>query len=534
LQRRGAVVVADSPARMQTAVILIYLAVTLGIGLFASRRVRTLSDYVLAGRNVPLWLVMPTMFALWFGAETVMGSSYAIAAQGIGGDVLVDPVGAALCLVLYGLFFAGPLYRTGNLTIVDFFRDRFGMESSVVAACISAPTYLFWVAAQLLALGFILDRIAGFGLVPAMALGSLVIVVYTWRGGMWAITITEFIEMLVIVACLLAVLAVASADSPTGLAAALEAFADDGKLDVFAALSSDPALSSTGIPLLGAFEFAALLLAVGAGSLPSQDVYERVNSGRSERVGIWGAVGGGLIYLAIACVPLALGVLAAADLGAESVERLGESLILELVDRHGGAMSIAFYAALISAVLSTASAAILAPSVLIGLNVGRPLRPGMSDRELLRMTRRIVLGFTLVAFFIGCSGERIHDLVEISSTLSLVSLAVPLTAGLYWRRARPAGAVAAMIGGLAVYLAFALLSLWQGSAAQAGFTEWAGIAWLVDIGFGRDWLFPTSLLGVAASASCMIGFSLAGSPTQDGIMRVVEGLWRAAAHRFGR
>jgi Na+/proline symporter len=519
---------------MQSTVILIYLAVTLGIGLFAARRVRTLADYVLAGRNLPLWLVMPTMFALWFGAETVMGSSYAIAAQGIGSDVLVDPVGAALCLVLYGLFFAGPLYKTGNLTIVDFFRDRFGMESSVVAACISAPTYLFWVAAQLLALGFILDRIAGFGLLPSMVLGSLVIVVYTWRGGMWAITITEFIEMLVIVTCLIAVLAVASADSPTGLVAALEAFADEGKLNVFSALSSDPAISSTGIPLLGAFEFAALLLAVGAGSLPSQDVYERVNSGRSERIGVWGAVGGGLIYLVIACLPLALGVLAAADLGTESVESLGESLILELVDRHGGVMTIAFYAALISAVLSTASAAILAPSVLIGLNVGRPLKPAMSDRELLRMTRRIVLGFTLIAFLIGCTGESIHDLVEISSTLSLVSLAVPLTAGIYWRRARPAGAIAAMIGGLGVYFAFAALSIWQGSAAQAGFTEWAGVAWLVDVGFGHDWLFPTSMLGLAASACCMVAFSTARGATQDAIMRVAERFWRSTVHRFGR
>jgi Na+/proline symporter len=473
------------------------------------------------------------MFALWFGAETIMGSSYAIAEQGIGADVLVDPVGAALCLVLYGLFFAGPLYRSGNLTIIDFFRDRFGLESSVIAAAISAPTYLFWVGAQLLAFGYILDRIGGLGLLPAMILGSIVVVVYTWRGGMWAITVTEFVEMIVIVGCLTAVLVFASADSPHGLLAAIDAFQAEGKLNPFTALSPDPAVSSTGIPLLGAFEFAALLLAVGAGSLPSQDVYERVNSGRTERVGIWGAIGGGVIYLLIACVPLLLGILAYVDLGPESVERLGESLILELVDRHGGLMSVAFYAALISAVLSTASAAILAPSVLIGLNIVRPLHPEMSDRDLLRMTRRVVLVFAVVAFVIGYSGERIHDLVEIASTLSLVSLAVPLTAGLYWTRARPAGAIASMIGGLTVYLLGAAISIWQGSANRQGFTDWAGVAWLVDIGVGKGWLFPTSLLGVAASVAFMIAFSVGPQEMQSRLMRRIEHTWARVTDRFG-
>jgi Na+/proline symporter len=165
---------------------------------------------------------------------------------------------------------------------MDFFRDRFGLEPSVVAAAISAPTYLFWVAAQLVAFGFILDRITGIGELPAMALGCIVIVLYTWRGGMWAITVTESLETLVIVGCLIAVLVVASADSPTGLAAAIAQFRADGMLDPFTAFSADPAVSATGLPLLGAFEFAALLLAIGAGSLPSQDVYERVNSSRTE------------------------------------------------------------------------------------------------------------------------------------------------------------------------------------------------------------------------------------------------------------
>jgi Na+/proline symporter len=168
---------------MHVALISTYLLLTLGAGLYAARSVRTLADYILAGRSIPLWLVMPTMFALWFGAES-------------------------------------------------------------------------WT--------------------------SSTIVLYTRHGGMWAITVTEFLETPVIVGCLIAVLVVASADSPTGLAAAIAQFRADGMLDPFTAFSADPAVSATGLPLLGAFEFAALLLAIGAGSLPSQDVYERVNSSRTE------------------------------------------------------------------------------------------------------------------------------------------------------------------------------------------------------------------------------------------------------------
>lgn len=500
--------------------VILYLILTLGLGLWASRYVKTLADFILAGRNLPLWLVMPTTFALWFGAETVMGASHATATQGIGWDVLVDPVGAAICLVLYGLFFARPLYRTGNLTMMDFYGDRYGAPSGMLSALINAPGYLFWVGGQLFAFGIVLDHLFGIGFYFATILGALVIVIYTFRGGLMAITVTEFVEMLLIVSCLVVVWFAMNAE--VGLGSAYEVWAGDGLANPLASI--DPEQSMTGNRILGLFEFLALLMAVGAGSLPSQDLYERANSSRSEDVGSWSMVGGGFMYLAIGLVPISLGIMAYSHFGAEAVAEMEEGMVLNLVDLFGsGFVRVAFYAALISALLSTASAAILAPSVLIGINVIRPMRPSWDDDKMLRVTRLTVLGFSFLALLLALTKVGIHDLVEIASTLALVSLVVPLTAGLYWKRGTAAGAIMSMIIGLSVYVAFSALSLWQGAPGNYGFTEDAGYAWLVDVSFsGQGWLFPTSVIGFTASLLSMVGFSYAPERVQRSICARAE------------
>src|SRR5690349_5477048 len=95
--------------------ILIYLLANLGIGWWASRRVRSVQDFALAGRRLPLVLAASTLFATWFGSETVLGASSEFVEKGLIG-VIEDPFGAALCLVLVGLFYARKLYQLDMLT----------------------------------------------------------------------------------------------------------------------------------------------------------------------------------------------------------------------------------------------------------------------------------------------------------------------------------------------------------------------------------------------------------------------------------
>src|SRR3977135_1636952 len=95
---------------MLIASVVVYLLVTIAIGLWAARRVHNSKDYVVAGRSLPLYMNTATVFATWFGAETVLSVSAEFAKSGLGG-IIADPFGSSCCQVIVALFFARPCYR---------------------------------------------------------------------------------------------------------------------------------------------------------------------------------------------------------------------------------------------------------------------------------------------------------------------------------------------------------------------------------------------------------------------------------------
>ncbi|MEI2765498.1 MAG: hypothetical protein V9F82_07410 [Dermatophilaceae bacterium] len=138
----------------------LYLAATLAVGWWASRKVKTTADFVIAGKNLPMFMVACALFATWFGSETVMGASSEFAQHGILG-VIEDPFGAALCLFLAGLLIARPLYNLKILTFNDFFRLRFNKAAEITSACFMVPSYFSWITAQIIAMAIILQSISG-------------------------------------------------------------------------------------------------------------------------------------------------------------------------------------------------------------------------------------------------------------------------------------------------------------------------------------------------------------------------------------
>src|SRR5438045_3927801 len=132
--------------------VILYMAVSIGIGLYAATRVKGSSDDVVAGRSLPLYIVTATVFATWFGSETVLGISAKFAKDGLKG-VIEDPFGSSMCLILVGLLFARPLYKMVLLTIGDYYRIRYNRTVEVMASLCIVLSYLGWVAAQIKALG---------------------------------------------------------------------------------------------------------------------------------------------------------------------------------------------------------------------------------------------------------------------------------------------------------------------------------------------------------------------------------------------
>ena len=156
---------------MLLALVVCYIVVSIGIGLYAATKVKSSADYVVAGRHLPLPFIIATVFATWFGSETVLGIPAKFLSDGLHG-VVADPFGSSMCLIFVGLFFARPLYRMGLLTIGDFYRIRYNRHVELVTSICVVLSYLGWVSAQVTALGLVFNVLSGGQISPAAGIRS--------------------------------------------------------------------------------------------------------------------------------------------------------------------------------------------------------------------------------------------------------------------------------------------------------------------------------------------------------------------------
>ena len=418
-----------------------YLGLTILVGYWASRRVSNTSDYMLAGRSLPLLLSSSAMFATWFGSETVFGASSQFLEGGLYA-VIEDPFGAALCLLLFGFFFARQLYGMNLLTLGDFFKVRYGRKAELAASLFLAPPYVGYIAAQLVAMGLILNVVTGMELWQAVVISAAVVTLYTYIGGMWAISITDFVQTIIIIIGLI-VLSIVMANKSGG---------------VFNVLSQVPRETFRFVPDFEAkeiFAYVAAWAVLGLGSIPSQDVFQRSMSSGSARIAARSCYIAALLYLTIAILPLFIS-LCVRHLYPDQIGGDTQLTLPQMVLVHTALpVQILFFGSLLSAIMSTTSSAILAPASILSENFIKPLaRKKLSDGQLLTITRVSVLIFSAVATVMACMRSNIYELVSESSILSLVSLFAPLTIGLYWAKSSSTGAILSMVLGMASWIIF--------------------------------------------------------------------------------
>ena len=467
---------------MLLTLVMLYLAVTIAIGLVAARRVKNTADFVVAGRSLPLIMIVTTTFATWFGSETVLGIPAKFVEGGLS-SVIEDPFGAGSCLILVGLFFAARLYRMQLFTLSDYYRERYGRVVEVICALLILLSYLGWVSAQVTALGLVFHLLSG-GAVSislGMAIGVLTILAYTLAGGMWSVAVTDFMQMLILVAGL-GTLAYFAADLAGG---ADQVFALATSRDLFR-FWPEPSFHDM------VFFFAAAITMM-LGSIPQQDVFQRVMSANSESAAVKGPVLGGAFYILFAFVPMFLVASAliimpeqAAALLKDDPQKILPTLVLEHMPFF---MQVLFFGALISAVMSTASATLLAPSVTFTENIWRQFRPRSDDATELRTMRItvLVLAGCVLLYAIRMQGTPIYELVSGAYQVTLVGAFVPLVCGLYWRRATTQGAIAAIFGGIAVWLMF--LNTRLGVAFPAQLAGVLAAAFAMGVGsLGPQWV----------------------------------------------
>ena len=396
---------------------------------------------MLAGRSLPLSLSSAALFAIWFGSETVFGASSEFLKGGLY-SVIEDPFGGALCLTLFGLFFARKLYSMKLLTLGDFFDQRYGKRTELVASFFLAPPYIGYIAAQLVAMGLILNIITRLPTWQGVLLAASVVTFYTFIGGMWAISITDFFQSIVIILGLVTLAVILSQKA-------------GGVVNV---ISEVPVGTFRFLPEP---EFKEIMLYIsawsvlGLGSLPSQDVFQRVMSSGSVTIAVRSCFIAAALYLSVAMLPLFIS-LCVKHLYPDFVQGDAQLALPQMVLSHTGIfVQVLFFGSLLSAIMSTTSSAILAPAVILSENFIRPLaKDRFDDKKLLLITRLCVLGFATFATVMAILRSNIYHLVGESSILSLVSLFAPLTMGLYWKKANSAGALLSMVCGIVAWIIF--------------------------------------------------------------------------------
>ena len=458
--------------------VIAYIMVSVAIGLLAAKRVHNVKDYAMAGRNLPLPVVIATVFATWFGAEVVFGVSATFVQEGFNG-LAADPFGASMCLIIAGLFFSTKLYKLNIITLGDFYRMRYNRTVELLTTIAIVISYLGWVAAQISALGLVFNIVTHGALSQelGMLLGILIVLTYTTLGGMRSIAILDFVQMIVIIGGLLYIANIV-AGMTGGIAPVVAQAEAAGKLTFF------PKNADVWVYVTFVGGWMTMML----GSIPQQDVFQRITSAKSAKVALWGSVIGATLYFCVAFVPMFIAY-AATMIDPAVFGQLAESdsqrVLPTLVLQHTPLLAqVIFFGAVISAIMSTSSATLLAPSVTFAENFVKGFMPNLTDKGMLKVMRLSLVGFSVCVLIYALNSElSIFGMVESAYKVTLAGAFVPLVFGAFWRKATSQGALLAIV---------------------AGVGSWIGIEFL----FGDAILIPAQLLGLGVSIISMILGSL--------------------------
>ncbi len=409
-----------------------YVLLQLAVVFLLARKPQTESDYLLAGRSLGPWLAVFSVFATWFGAETCIGATAEAYSGGLTA-VAADPFGYALGIVAMGLFFAAALRKRGLLTLADLFRNRWGSGIERLAALVMIPSSLLWAAAQVRAFGQVIASVSDLSFIAATGLAAFVVIVYTAVGGMWADAWTDLVQGLVLILGLLLLLAVFV------LLGGFEALPDTAA----AAAARAPARARPLIEVLAVPIF---------GTIAAQELTSRVLAMRDAKLARSATVAAGFLYLAVGLIPVVIGLGAAATLGTgvepeQVLSRYAQSQLPVI-------LYVVFLGALVSAILSTLSGALLVAGSLAAHNLIAPLAGDrLGERAKLRLNRAAVVAFGVIAYLISLGSDSLYALVEQASGLASAGVLVLMVVAIFAPAVGGvASAAAALIASVAVYV----------------------------------------------------------------------------------
>ena len=450
-----------------------FFAIRMFVGWWASRKVQVAADYIVAGRRLPVYMVAASVMATWFAAETLMGASSTAYQYGFQG-VVFDPFGAAACLFISGFFFTRLMRRAKYLTLVDFFERKYGKVMTILASFAQLITYFVWTGAQMVAAGTIVNAL--FPSVPVevgMILVAVWVIGYTMLGGMMADTLLDFMQMFFTAGgiTLIFLFVLSEVGGWSGLAGITETLYNPKPFTLLPDMAGDAGyLGYFGVN--GWMYWAAAWMAIGLGSVPTQDLFQRSMSAHNESTAVWGTYFAGVMYLFFGIMSPLIGIMMF-KLDPTLADSQGV-LVHAAITYLPPVITAIFMAALASALMSTSDSSLLAGASVVTENLMPMLGFKLNDAQKVKWVRIWVLIIGIVAVIIALTAAVIYELGVVAWTLLLVGLFTPFAFGMYWKKANSYGATAAYLGGFLAWIAFTLIAYHVGILGDSTMVVCAG------------------------------------------------------------
>ena len=415
----------------------IYIVLMLAVGIYASRRATSSTEFIVAGRRLPLFLCTATIIATWFGGGTMMGASGASYDDGLLG-VIADPFGAALGLFIVGMFFARIFRRLKLMTSVDLVDQRYGKIAATITTLAQLVSNIGWVGAMLVAFGLVFESLTGIPLEVGIIGGALIVIIYTMIGGMWAVALTDSYQMAIIMIGLVILFVIVLIDV-------------GGWSTIAPQLPQD---AFRFVPLQHNWEhwlnYLRMWFIFGLADVTGQNLLGRAMAARSERVAQNSFYFASVGYLMFGMIPVLLGIIASVTMpGLADSESVIPALAIEHLHPIGVAV---FVGAVLAAIMSSCDSALLASASMIGRNLLPLFVRSPTDRQTLLVARVAIPVCGIVAVVVALKAQVVFDVMIDANLLTLTAIVVPFFLAVWWKKANRTGALSAMVVGFSSWL----------------------------------------------------------------------------------
>ncbi len=432
------------------SIVILFLIGIIFVGKIASKKIDSTEDYLVANRKAPLYLIIGTLFATFWGGGTIIGAAGSAFEGGLY-NVIGDPFAAGLSLVLIGLFFVKTMRNLKIRSLGELYNFRFGKTTGYFASAVMIPTYIIWTSVQLLAIGKILNILLGINFATAFLVATAVVVCFTYMGGIVAVIWTDLIQMIIILIGLVVIVFVS-----------INAIGGIGELN-----AHTPENFWQFIPqkkgIMPWITYLAMWAGMALGNIPSPDIAQRAFIAKDIKTAKKGMIIAGFLYWTIGFVPILLALIAIiftskGFISEALIAKDSELLVPILAQKLFGPVGLGiFIASLVAAILSSASTSLFATAVLFSNDIFRPLFEKKMTKEklekkMLGATKLFVLIVGILAAIFGLSSNSIYDLTIFAFTLQFGALFFPFVFALKLKFVTSQGIIAGMLTGISINL----------------------------------------------------------------------------------